>query len=83
MDNCKSVRTYYSTERDLILKLCGWQHSQRKIVIPEEGKDSPAASMEYFMRNAAVSIFSLNMKNALEVLKSGVTYFNAKVKLIN
>ena len=35
--------------------------------------------MEFFIRNAAVAIFSLNMKSAIDVLKNGTTFFNAKV----
>lgn len=67
-NNGKSVRTYTSTERDLVLKLCGWKRNSNEIL--------SKASMAEIIRDASVHIFSLDMKSALETLRNGATHMS-------
>ncbi|XP_023330654.1 GATOR complex protein MIOS [Eurytemora carolleeae] len=62
LDSAKPIRTYHSTERELILKLCGW-----------DKKKMGKKNLNEISRNAAIAVFNLDMKAAIEILKSGCT----------
>jgi len=65
MRSGRTVSVYYSEERDVILKLCGWKGGKQLLSLPDKEHLAVAA------RRAAVAIFNLDLRKALKELQSG------------
>lgn len=72
LDSYRTARTYVSEERDLILRLCGWEDWKLK------KQAESARSCEQILRSAAVAVFSLDLKSAIAILRNATT--NARNK---
>ena len=67
LNSAKKVRLYRSEQRSALLRLCGWEDgsSIRWFSSPRRPRiDSTALS-------AAVAVFQLDMRSALDILKEG------------
>ena len=67
IDSPRTIKTYSSPQRELLLMLCGWD------------KKRTQRNLNEISRNAAIAIFNLDLKSSLEILKSGCAAARAKV----
>lgn len=69
LETQKSIRTYQSPERDVVLRQCGWE------------KKSQWKTTQEIARNAAIAVFNLDLKSAISILQEGCTHLRNQGEL--
>ena len=64
----KQVVTYTSPAREAVLRLCGWRGDHQSLSLT-----APADHLSSSARQAAVAIFNLDLRRALQELQTGAT----------
>jgi len=70
LETPRTIRTYHSAEREFIRKLCGW-----------DARRTNRKNLNDISRNAAIAVFSLDLKAAIDILAAGCALCKTKGEL--
>ncbi|XP_046677873.1 GATOR complex protein MIOS-B-like [Homalodisca vitripennis] len=77
-----SVRLYRSEDRDKALQLCGWMFDRDLAALPTFLETVESEGEEGVCRAAAIAVFNLRLRLAIEILTRGAQTYNDRLTIV-